>query len=148
MKKEKLYGKEVFQLTFYSTNVFLEVCDVLSSSNNINKVRVREIETYEHQGYDMLKLSDDKKHFKERLIPLLGKDEYTYFLEDGLFKMPIEVNMGDKLYLDETAKNPDTIAPGIYFAEMVGDGTNDSFSDLVHTGFTKLVTSSIDIHWS
>lgn len=139
MKKEKLYGKEVFQLSLRSTNVFLEVCDIID--NNINKVRVRELETYEHNGYDMLKLAKNKKKFKVCEESLLPNNEYTYYIEDGQFKMPIEIHTWDRLYIY------DSVVPGIYYAEMIGDGSKDAFSELAHTAFEK-ITSSSDIHWS
>ena len=129
----------MFQLSLRSINVFLEVCDVID--NNINKVRVREIETYEHEGYDMLRLTKSGKKFMVRKNKLLSNNEYTYFVEDGQFKMPIEIHSWDQLYVC------DSVVPGIYYAEMIGDGSKDAFSELVHTAFEK-VTSSSDIHWS
>jgi len=144
MIKKSLYGKEVFYLTLYGMNLFLEVSDILGD----RYIRVRELESYDHYGRDMIKLTESGTHFKpkEEEQWLLKKHEFRYIVDDGKFKIPVDVEFGSKIYVEAQLSWPGTVAPGTYFAEMVGDGSNDSFKRLAHTAFLHRIAVQEEEH--
>lgn len=134
-----LYGMEVFELSFYNMNIFLKIGDILDAKNNF--VEAYELETYEFEGKDALCLNEKRTGFVKKADPLLDKHEFHYIKNGNDFLLPIEIKFGDRIYCMAERACGITIAPGIYYAEMVGDGTNKAFYELADTAFKRRISN-------
>ena len=146
----KLCGYEIFYLHYYGINVFLCVGEI-----DYDGVYIYEVETVYHPELDAegLKWNKEEGVFEGKgsydcyIIPdgadnsYLGKAmKIKPIIIDGEVFMPIEVNMGSKLYKAASLLNTLTLPTGVYFLKKICDGSNASIRELMEIGFeTKLI---------
>lgn len=150
--KKYLYGYEVFYLYYYGINIFLGVGEV---DLDTKEVYVYEIATeyYEDLGVESLLWDNTENTFlgktsqKRYIVPddadnrYLGKAMKVKPIVDGdTYLLPIEIKIDSDLYKLASQINKGTLPVGVYYAQMICDGTKQQIANLMDTGFeTKVI---------